>query len=100
MEKIIAIAKKHKLYLIEDVAQAHGSIYKGKKLGSFGDIAAFSFYPTKNLGAFGDAGAIVTSNKKYFNKLNLLRDHGQSKKYRHETLGYNSRLDTIQAAIL
>jgi dTDP-4-amino-4,6-dideoxygalactose transaminase len=94
------IAKKHNMYVIEDVAQAHGTIYKNRKVGSFGDIAAFSFYPTKNLGAFGDAGAVVTSNKKLFTKLQLLRDHGQKKKYKHELLGYNSRLDTIQAAVL
>lgn len=100
MGKINKIAKKHNLFVIEDACQAHGSEYKNKKAGTFGDIAAFSFYPGKNLGAYGDAGAIVTSNRLLAEKVRMLRDHGQKKKYRHEIIGYNSRLDTINAAVL
>jgi len=100
MEKINKIAKKYKLYVLEDACQAHGSQFQGKKMGAWGDIAAFSFYPGKNLGAFGDAGAIVTSNKLFVEKARMSRDHGQKKKYIHQVLGYNSRLDTINAAVL
>lgn len=100
MDKILNIAKKHNLFVVEDACQAHGSLYKGRKLGSFGDIGVFSFYPGKNLGAYGDAGAIVTSNKNYFDKIMMLRDHGQKQKYVHQIIGHNSRLDTIQAAVL
>lgn len=94
------IARKHKLFLIEDSAQAHGSTVKEKKMGTFGDIAVFSFYPGKNLGAYGDAGALATSSKEIYEKLLKLRNYGQTKKYFHEEIGYNSRLDEIQAAIL
>lgn len=94
------LAKKHKLFLLEDAAQAHGSEFKGKKLGTFGDLGAFSFYPGKNMGAYGDGGAIVTNNKKLYDKLIKLRNHGQVKKYFHEEFGINSRLDEIQAAVL
>lgn len=100
MEKILKIAKKYNLAIIEDCAQAHGSSYKGKLVGSIGDIGTFSFYPTKNIGAFGDGGAITTNNSVLAKKIELLRDHGQDKKYSYICLGYNSRLDTIQAAIL
>lgn len=100
MDKISEIAQKYKLKVIEDACQAHGSEYKGKKTGSFGDISAFSFYPSKNLGALGDAGAIVTSNKSFAESMIMLRDHGQRKKYLHELIGYNSRLDSINAAAL
>jgi len=104
MASILAIAKKHHLKVIEDAAQAHGAIYdyKGlkKKVGSIGDIGCFSFYPTKNLGACGDAGAIVTNDKKTYDKLMILRDCGRVSKYEHKIIGYNARLDTIQAAIL
>lgn len=100
MQNINKMAKKHNLFVIEDACQAHGSKYKNKKAGTFGDIAAFSFYPGKNLGSYGDAGAIVTSNKLLAEKVRMLRDHGQKKKYRHEVIGYNSRLDTINAAVL
>lgn len=100
IDKIIKIAKKHKLFVIEDVAQAAGSTLNGKKLGSFGDINAFSFYPGKNLGAYGDAGAIATNSKKLFEKAKFLRNYGQTKKYHHVTFGRNSRLDEIQAAVL
>ncbi len=88
------------IYLIEDACQAHGAEYKGKKVGTFGIFSTFSFYPSKNLGAYGDGGAICTNNDKLANKLKLLRQYGQRKKYYHDVLGVNSRLDTIQAAVL
>lgn len=100
MDKIIKIAKKHKLFVIEDAAQAHGSTFKNKKAGSFSDIACFSFYPGKNLGAYGDSGAIVTNDKTLADKIKVLRNIGQVKKYTHVEKGYNSRLDTLQAAVL
>lgn len=100
MDKIINIAKKHKLFIIEDACQAHGAVYKGKKAGSFGDFAAFSFYPGKNLGAYGDGGAIVTNNKKIYNIIKTMRNYGQSKKYYHDYLAWNRRLDALQAGVL
>ena len=100
MDEINSIAKKHGLYVIEDACQAHGSRYKNRKAGSLGTLAAFSFYPSKNLGAYGDAGAITTSDKKLYEKLKALRHHGQKMKSKHDILGYNSRLDSIQAAVL
>lgn len=100
MDRILSIARHHKLYVIEDACQAHGSSYHGKNMGSFGDVGCFSFYPSKNLGAYGDAGAIVTSDKTITQKVTMLRNHGQVTKYRHEILGYNSRLDTLQAIVL
>lgn len=100
MDKILKIAKKHKLFVIEDAAQAHGSTLKNKKAGSFSNIACFSFYPGKNLGAYGDAGAIVTNDKTLAEKIKVLRNIGQAKKYIHVEKGYNSRLDTLQAAVL
>lgn len=100
MDKIMNIAKKHKLFVIEDACQAHGSLYKGKKIGSFGNAATFSFYPAKNLGAYGDGGAIITSDKNLYDKILMLRNHGQKQKYKHQILGHNSRLDTLQAAVL
>jgi dTDP-4-amino-4,6-dideoxygalactose transaminase len=100
MDPIMAICRKKGLYLIEDCAQAHGAKYKGKKTGTFGDLAAFSFYPTKNLGCLGDGGAIVTNNEKYFKKARMLRNYGSEKKYYNEYAGVNSRLDEIQAAFL
>tara|TARA_B100001939_G_scaffold343176_1_gene355477 strand:- start:896 stop:1975 length:1080 start_codon:yes stop_codon:yes gene_type:complete len=86
--------------IIEDVAQAFGSKQNNNYLGSIGDIGCFSFFPTKNLGGFGDGGAVVTNNKEYFEEIKSLRVHGQTKRYFHEKVGYNSRLDTIQAIIL
>ena len=86
--------------ILEDAAQAHGSTINGKKCGSLGAMAAFSFYPGKNLGAFGDAGAVVTSNKKFADTIRIIRNIGQKKKYYHVRLGVNSRLDTMQAAVL
>ncbi|HLF20122.1 MAG TPA: DegT/DnrJ/EryC1/StrS family aminotransferase [Bacteroidota bacterium] len=100
MEKIETIAKKYGLKIIEDACQAHGTMYHGKKAGTFGDVGCFSFYPGKNLGAFGDAGAITTDNAELAEKTKLLRDYGQRIKYFHDLKGYNSRLDTVQAAVL
>lgn len=100
MKKIMALAKKYNLFVIEDACQAHGSEYNGQKAGSFGNIACFSFYPGKNLGAYGDAGAITTNNKALSEKVRILRNVGQKKKYYHIELGHNSRLDTIQASVL
>lgn len=100
MDRINEIAEKHDLFVIEDACQAAGAEYKGKKAGALGDAAAFSFFPTKNLGGAGDGGAVTTSIEALAEKVKLLRVHGSSKKYYHETLGYNSRLDTLQAAIL
>ncbi len=101
MDPIIELAKKYNLKVIEDAAQAHGAEYKGKRVGSIGDVACFSFYPGKNLGAYGDAGMVVTNNKVIAEKIKLLRNHGRiTKKYEHEIEGYSSRLDNLQAAIL
>ena len=99
MDKIIKIANKYNLQIIEDCAQAHGAMYKGQKVGSFG-VGCFSFYPTKNLGALGDGGAITCNDEKYANKIKALRNYGSNKKYYNEYIGYNSRLDEIQAAFL
>ena len=98
--KIMSVCKSHNLYLVEDCAQAFGAKYQSKLLGSFGDIATFSFYPTKNLGAYGDGGAIVTSNLEIATHLRMLRTYGESSRYQSEELGHNSRLDELQAAIL
>ncbi|MFA5050682.1 MAG: DegT/DnrJ/EryC1/StrS family aminotransferase [Patescibacteria group bacterium] len=100
MDKIMEIAKKHKLYVIEDCAQAIGAKYKGKNVGSFGEFGCLSFFPSKNLGAYGDGGMVLTNNEKLAEKIKMLRQHGSRKKYYHETLGVNSRLDALQAAIL
>lgn len=100
MDKILAIVKKYSLKLVEDVAQAHGAEFKSKKVGTFGDIGAFSFYPTKNLGALGDGGAIITNNKKYSEKIRALRNYGSEKKFFNKYIGINSRLDEIQAIYL
>jgi dTDP-4-amino-4,6-dideoxygalactose transaminase len=100
MDAIMAIKKKYNLVLIEDCAQSHGAMFKGKKTGTFGEFGAFSFYPTKNLGALGDAGAITTDNTEYANKMRKLRNYGSEKKYYNEYMGVNSRLDELQAAFL
>lgn len=99
MDAIIAIVKKHKLYIIEDACQAHGARYKGKTV-PYSETGAFSFYPSKNLGALGDGGAIVTDNREIAKKAKLLRNDGSIKKYVHEIIGIKSRLDTIQADVL
>jgi len=100
MDHILKIAKKYRLKVIEDAAQAHGAEYKGKKVGSLGDVACFSFFPAKNLGAYGDGGIIVTNNEKIAKKIIMLRNHGRVEKYKHLMEGVNSRLDELQAAIL
>ncbi|MCD4818175.1 MAG: DegT/DnrJ/EryC1/StrS family aminotransferase [Candidatus Cloacimonetes bacterium] len=100
MNPIIKIAKKYNLKILEDAAQAHGAVYKGRNIGTMGDIAAFSFFPSKNLGAFGDAGAIVTNDDILAKKCKMLAKHGGINKYNHKFEGRNSRLDGIQAAIL
>jgi dTDP-4-amino-4,6-dideoxygalactose transaminase len=100
MGSILKIAKRHKLRIIEDVAQAFGAEYKGRKAGTMGDCGAVSFFPSKNLGAFGDAGMVMTNNKIIDEKLRILRNQGGKNKYSHLLLGYNHRLDAIQAAIL
>ena len=100
MDPILEIARKHKLIVIEDAAQAHGAEYKGRRAGSMGDIACFSFYPGKNLGAYGEAGAVVTNNKHYVDLIKQLRDQGQSEKYYHTMVGYNYRMEALQGAVL
>lgn len=100
LDSISKIARKHKLHVIEDACQAHGAKYKDKKVGSFGAFAAFSFYPGKNLGAFGDAGALLTNDKHIFETVKKMRNYGQSKKYHHDFIAWNRRLDSLQAAIL
>ena len=100
MDPIMDLAKKYSLTVIEDAAQAHGALYKGKRVGSIGHIGCFSFYPSKNLGAWGDGGAIVTSDSLKAQQFRELRDHGSTKKNVHSTIGYTSRLDAIQALIL
>ena len=100
MEEILAIAKEYGLCVIEDCAQAHGATYRGKRVGSFGAMACFSFYPTKNLGALGDGGAVVTNNPELAEKARRLREYGWVERYVSHTPGWNSRLDEIQAAIL
>ena len=101
MDPIIRLAEKYNLRIIEDAAQAHGAEYKGKKVGSIGEVGCFSFYPAKNLGAYGDAGMVVTNSEEVAEKIKLLRNHGRiTKKYEHEIEGYSSRLDNLQAAIL
>ena len=100
IEKILEIAKKYNLKVIEDCAQAHGSEFKGRKVGTFGDIACFSFYPTKNLGAYGDGGFVATNNPELAEKIKLLRNYGEKERYKPLSFGTNSRLDEIQAAVL
>lgn len=100
MDPIMRTAKKHGLYVIEDCAQAHGAVYKGKVIGSFGDAAGFSFYPGKNLGALGDAGAVVTDDPALAAKIRALGNYGSDYKYHHIYKGSNSRLDELQAAFL
>lgn len=100
MDAINEIAKENNLSVIEDNAQAFGAEYKGKKTGSLGDIGCISFFPSKNLGAYGDAGMVVTNNPELAEKMKMLRVHGWKKKYFPEVLGYNSRLDAIQAAVI
>jgi dTDP-4-amino-4,6-dideoxygalactose transaminase len=100
MDPILEIARGRGLPVVEDACQAHGATYKGRKAGSLGDAGCFSFYPGKNLGAFGEAGAVVTNSAALDEKIRVLRDHGQSRKYHHTMVGWNCRMDGIQAAVL
>jgi dTDP-4-amino-4,6-dideoxygalactose transaminase len=100
MDALRAIAQKHSLFIVEDCAQAIGARYKGRRLGSIGNVGCLSFFPSKNLGGYGDGGMVVTNDEQVAQKVNVLRLQGAQKKYFHEVLGFNSRLDTLQAAIL
>ncbi|WAM32938.1 DegT/DnrJ/EryC1/StrS family aminotransferase [Caldicellulosiruptor morganii] len=100
MGRIVEIAKNYNLYIIEDACQAFGAEYEGKKAGTIGDVGCFSFFPTKNLSGFGDGGLIVTNNDEVAERARMLRQHGSKKKYYNEIIGFNSRLDEIQAAML
>lgn len=100
MDPILEIARRHGLHVVEDACQAHGAEYKGRRAGSMGIAGCFSFYPGKNLGALGEAGAVVTNSEELKNKIQMLRDHGQAKKYYHAVIGWNGRMDGIQGAAL
>jgi dTDP-4-amino-4,6-dideoxygalactose transaminase len=100
MDPILQFARAYGLFVIEDAAQAHGALYNGQHAGTMGDAGCFSFYPGKNLGAFGEAGAVVTNDTDLAEKIRVLRDHGQSRKYDHTLIGWNCRMDGIQAAVL
>jgi dTDP-4-amino-4,6-dideoxygalactose transaminase len=100
MDPILEIARKHNLTVIEDAAQAHGAEYKGRRCGSMGDMACFSFYPGKNLGAYGEGGAIVTNHEAYAATMRMMRDWGQPKRYHHDLKGFNYRMEGFQGAIL
>ncbi|HEY0455770.1 MAG TPA: DegT/DnrJ/EryC1/StrS family aminotransferase [Verrucomicrobiae bacterium] len=100
MDPIMAVAHEHKLPVIEDACQAHGATYKGRRAGTIGIAGCFSFYPGKNLGAFGEAGAVTTNDAELKKRIEIFRDHGQAKKYFHDAIGWNCRMDGIQGAIL
>ena len=100
MDPIMAVAARHGLWVIEDACQAHGAEYRGRRAGSIGHLGCFSFYPGKNLGAWGEAGAVVTQDLHLAEKVRILRDHGQETKYHHSVIGWNGRMDGIQAAVL
>lgn len=100
IDPILDVARRHHLAVIEDAAQAHGAEYKSRKVGTLADLACFSFYPGKNIGAYGDAGMITTDDSDLAHKVRLLRDHGRTSKYEHQVLGFNWRIDALQAAIL
>ena len=100
MDRILAIAQTHGIPVVEDACQAHGATYRGQTAGSMGVAGCFSFYPGKNLGAFGEAGATISNDPELYRKICVLRDHGQSKKYYHIMVGWNGRMDGIQAAVL
>lgn len=100
MDPIVEIARRHGLIVIEDAAQAHGAEYKGRRVGSLGDMACFSFYPGKNLGAYGEAGMVTTDNPDYAKRIRMLRDWGAEQKYHHVMKGYNFRMEGIQGAVL
>ena len=100
MDALKKITEEYKIHLVEDAAQAHLAKYRGKKVGGLSEVTSFSFYPGKNLGAYGEAGAVVTNNEDIFNKVKKLREHGQSKKYYHDSFGHNYRMEGIQGAVL
>ncbi len=100
MDPILEIARRRNLLVVEDACQAHGAEYKGRKAGSIGDAGCFSFYPGKNLGAYGEAGAVVTNDEALDRRIRMLRDHGQERKHRHGSIGWNARMDGIQGAVL
>src|SRR5918993_1007819 len=100
LDPIFEIAERHNLFVVEDAAQAHGAEYRGRRVGARGRANCFSFYPGKNLGAYGEAGAVVTDDAEVARRVRLLRDHGSERKYRHEIVGYNFRLEGIQGAVL
>lgn len=100
IDLVMDVARSHDLKVVEDACQSHGAEYKGKKTGSIGDIGCFSFYPGKNLGAYGDGGAITTNDRAVAERIKMLRNYGEGQKYYHESKGFNSRLDAIQAAVL
>ena len=100
MDRIMAIAERHGLPVIEDAAQAHGARYRGRRVGQFGQIACFSFYPSKNLGAYGEGGALITNDASIAHRARSLRDHAQSQRYLHDEIGYNYRMDSFQGAVL
>ncbi len=100
MDPLMDIARRHGLKVIEDACQAHGAEYHGRRAGSIGDVGVFSFYPGKNLGAYGEAGAVVTDDEEIYQKLRLLRDHGQRRKHDHQLVGCNARMDGLQGAVL
>jgi dTDP-4-amino-4,6-dideoxygalactose transaminase len=100
MDALAAIARRHGLKLVEDAAQAHGATYKGRRVGTLGHAAGFSFYPGKNLGCYGDGGAVVTNDDALAARVRKLRDHGRTSKYVHDEIGFGHRLDALQAAIL
>jgi dTDP-4-amino-4,6-dideoxygalactose transaminase len=100
MDRIMEVARRHKLKVVEDAAQAHGARWRGKRVGSIGDVACFSFFPGKNLGAYGDAGAVVSQDEQLIQRIRMLANHGRMDKYIHENEGVNSRLDGLNAAIL
>lgn len=100
IDAVKAIADKHNLFLVEDCAQAHGAIYKGRKAGSIGDMGCFSFYPGKNLGTFGEGGGVVTQSEAYYKRMCSLRNHGSTVRYYHDEIGYNWRMGGIEGAVL
>jgi dTDP-4-amino-4,6-dideoxygalactose transaminase len=100
MDPILELARKYHLKVIEDCAQAFGAVYQGKKVGTLGDCGCFSFFPSKNLAGYGDGGMVITQNQEMGQSIKMLRNHGSKVKYYHSVLGYNSRLDEIQAAII
>lgn len=100
MDPILEVAKRYGLHVIEDACQAHGALYRGRPAGSLGIAACFSFYPGKNLGAYGEAGAVVTDDRDLADRIRILRDHGQTRKYHHRVIGWNGRMDGLQGAVL